>query len=374
MNFYADFLNEDWSDRPASPRTYLAAYGKHPGWNDHFEMGLETESLILAKKIIYERGIRAEIEAQTWERLPDNERLPDFDHWFLWMRPRESLIGYMSSSRDGKGRSLYPMVMCAHLVDLPLSWAWRVAVPAIESAVQVIRAASTAGRVLTTVSETLDYLRNQHPDTSERDAAGFVASHGLEALGQSLRGDSAKLQLLYEELGEGFAGFAPGAFDYKSENHAPRAQSVRLPAVGQTVADTLNAWTGFLLSELDPGVPLLAIKPTQLPWADFIMGLPVDGDLFRIRAGRDHVPLITEQPPTGSEPVKAILEQKRAELEAQDLPVTSIFNGRTGLRNLSDASGRLEAVRGRGKGMFWRLFGAAKPRPFPVFAEDKPED
>ena len=83
MQFLANFLNEDWSDRPAGPRIYLGAFGKHPGWNDHFDLGLETESLVAAKRILYEQGIRTEIEAQTWEKLPEADRLPEFDHWFL---------------------------------------------------------------------------------------------------------------------------------------------------------------------------------------------------------------------------------------------------------------------------------------------------
>jgi len=36
----------------------LAAFGKHPGWDDHVEdLGLETESLNLAKTVLYIDGI-----------------------------------------------------------------------------------------------------------------------------------------------------------------------------------------------------------------------------------------------------------------------------------------------------------------------------
>ncbi len=371
MNFYTDFLNEDWSDRPSCPRSFLGVFGKHPGWNDHFDIGLETESLLLAKKIIYEHGIRAEIEAQTWDRLADSEKLPEFDHWFLWLRPRECIVGHMGSSRDGKGRCLYPMVVCAHLVDVPLSWAWQVALPAIATTVQTLRAASTAGRVVTTVSEVSDQLRNAHPNHQQRAATGFVATAGLADLGDFLRSNTDKLRMIYDELVAGFSSFAPGVVSYQHEPRTVRSQSLRLPSIGKTAAQTLNAWAGFLMSELDPGMPLLAIKPNQADWTDCCVGLPVDGDLFRIRAGSAPVPVITNDGGQAPNNLPAwVVEEKRVELASYDLPVASIFNKRTGLQNLTDALARLEAVRGRGKGMFWRLFGATKPRPFPVFAGD----
>jgi len=370
MQFLADFLNEDWSDRPAGPRIYLGAFGKHPGWNDHFDLGLETESLVAAKRIFYEQGIRAEVESQAWEKLPEADRLTEFDHWFLWLRPRECLLGCFWSSRDGKGRSLYPLVLCAHLVDLPLSWAWSTVVPMLQYEVSAIRAASTAGRVVSTLAETLDDLRSQHPESAARDAAGFVGSAGISSLAQMIRGDNFLLYPLYNDIIDRFSPFAPGVCNFKSLSQAPRAQSVRLPSINGSVAETFNAWSGFLMSELDPGVPLLAIMPAAGEWADFILGQPTSGDLFRIRAGRRHIALVTDQSRKPTARLEPLVSQKFAELEKVDLPPSSLFNGQSSLRNLFDATNRLDAVRSSGKGLFWRLFGTAKPRMYPVFAGD----
>jgi hypothetical protein len=370
MQFLANFLNEDWSDRPAGPRIYLGAFGKHPGWNDHFDLGLETESLVAAKQILYEQGIRTEIETQTWEKLPESDRLSEFDHWFLWRRPRECLIGYCWSSRDGKGRSHYPLVLCAHLVDLPLSWAWKTVVPMLENAVSTIRAASTAGRVISTVAETLDELRSKHPETAVREAAGFVGTAGISTLARGIRNDNFLLYPVYNDIVERFSPFAPGVCNYKSVSQSPRAQSLRLPAINGSTADTINAWMAFLLSELDPGVPLLAIMPAVGEWADFIMGQPTSGDLFRIRAGRRHIALVTDQSRKPTPRLEPLVTQKLAEFEGADLPQTSIFNGQHSLRNLFDATSRLDTVRASGKGLFWRLFGTTKPYTFPVFAGD----
>jgi len=370
MKFLADFLNEDWSDRPAGPRIYLGAFGKHPGWNDHFDFGLETETLVTAKQIIYQQGIRAEIEAQTWEKLPAADRLPEFDHWFLWLRPRECLLGYLSSSKDGKGRSHYPMVLCAHMVDLPLSWVWSSVMPMFEYLFSALRVASTSGRVISTVTETLDSLRNAHPESSAREAAGFLGSNGLAALARCIRDDGLMLYPVYHDIVERFSPFAPGVLNYKSLSQAPRAQSIRLPAINGSTAETINAWSAFLLSELDPGVPLLAIMPTGGLWADFIVGQPGGGDMFRIRAGSRHIPLVTDQSRKPTPRLEPLLVQKLAELASHEIPQSSLFNGQTSLRNLADAMTRLDGARASGKGLFWRLFGASQPRSFPVFAGD----
>lgn len=370
MQFLTDFLNEDWSDRPAGPRIYLGAFGKHPGWNDHFDLGLETESLVAAKRLLYEQGIRAEIEAQAWEKLPEADRLPEFDHWFLWLRPRECLLGCFWSSRDGKGRSLYPLVLCAHLVDLPLSWAWSTVIPMLQYEIAAIKAASTAGRVVSTLAETLDDLRKQHPDSSSREAAGLVGTAGLSSLAQMIRKDNFLLYPIYNDIVDRFTPFAPGVCNFRSLSQSPRAQSMRLPAINGSVTDTLNAWSGFLLSELDPGVPLLAIMPTGGEWADFTLGQPTNGDLFCVRAGRRHLSLVTEQSRKPTPRLEPLVAQKIAELESSDLPRSSLFNGQSSLRNLAAASSRLDAVRSSGKGLFWRLFGTAKPRTHSVFAGD----
>ncbi len=370
MHFPSNFLNEDWTDRPAGPRLYLGAFGKHPGWNDHFDIGLETESLVAAKQIIYEQGIRTEIEAQTWEKLPDTDRQSEFDHWFFWLRPRECLIGYCWSSRDGKGRGLYPLVLCAHLIDLPVSWAWSTIAPKLQQAAATIRAASTAGRVSSTVAETLDELRSQHPETAARGAAGYVGTVGVAALRQMMLGDSFMLYPIYNDIIERLSSFAPGVFKLKPGSHEPRSQSIRLPAINGSVAETINAWSGFLQSELDPGVPVLGIMAEGGEWADFILGQPCSGDLFCMRAGRRTLPLVTEQSRRPTPRLEPLVAQKLAQLESANLPLTSVFNGQLSLRNLFDAMMRLDAVRASGKGLFWRFFEAARPHVYTVFAGD----
>src|SRR5579862_6325420 len=87
------------SGSKTAPALHLAAFGKHPGWNDHLDdLGLETDSLINAKRLLYLQGISQNIDSGAWEKLdsPPNPlpphtpiagRLDLFRHHFFWVMP-----------------------------------------------------------------------------------------------------------------------------------------------------------------------------------------------------------------------------------------------------------------------------------------------
>jgi hypothetical protein len=87
-DFFKKFLLEDARRfSPSGRYAGLAAFGKHPGWDDHVEdLGLETESLIIAKTLFYVNGIGGQIDSGAWERLEPAQQLPAFKHVFLWQR------------------------------------------------------------------------------------------------------------------------------------------------------------------------------------------------------------------------------------------------------------------------------------------------
>src|SRR5688572_13318798 len=95
---------------------FLGAFGKHPGWDDHIDdIGLETESLVAAKQLLYVQGIGGQIGA--WEKLDAGAQIP-FRHVFVWQRDQQLLVGRMWASSDGKKRTRYPMVVCAHCIGV----------------------------------------------------------------------------------------------------------------------------------------------------------------------------------------------------------------------------------------------------------------
>ena len=87
--FWKRFLREGQGlfARGTRPQIWLGAFGKHPGWDDHIDdIGLETDSLLLAKQILYVDGIGGQISSGEWEKLDSAQRLGEFKHVFLWKR------------------------------------------------------------------------------------------------------------------------------------------------------------------------------------------------------------------------------------------------------------------------------------------------
>ncbi|HXD01138.1 MAG TPA: hypothetical protein VN048_17505, partial [Verrucomicrobiae bacterium] len=111
---FRKFLAEDGGRLAQTQGRFLAlgAFGKHPGWDDHVEdLGMETETLALARKVLYVEGVGGQIDKGAWEKLTPALRLDDFNHTFVWCRSNQFLIGRIWSSVDGKGRTRYPMVV-----------------------------------------------------------------------------------------------------------------------------------------------------------------------------------------------------------------------------------------------------------------------
>src|SRR6266849_10975920 len=125
-DFYKKFLGADLRKTGGSSgrQVFLGAFGKHPGWDDHVEdLGLESESLIIAKTLLYVEGIGSQIDKGDWDKLDAHQQISAFKHIFFWQRSGQFLVGRMWSSSDGKGRTRYPMIACAHCLGVSLSWA-----------------------------------------------------------------------------------------------------------------------------------------------------------------------------------------------------------------------------------------------------------
>ena len=179
--------------RKAKPAVYLGAYGKHPGWDDHIDdIGLDTESLLLAKQVLYVDGIGGQIDSGVWDKLRDNERLPEFKHIIVWKRGNAFLMGRMWSSRDGKNRTKYPMIACAHCLNVPLAWALMTVLPALEEVERRCKSTSSAEEVRDIIRQTLAGLRQSlgGASASPEDVKGmaFIDHLGLaDAQGKLFR-------------------------------------------------------------------------------------------------------------------------------------------------------------------------------------------
>ncbi len=339
--------------KPA-PQLYLAAFGKHPGWNDHTDdLGLDTAQLVNAKRLLYIQGISQNIDSGAWDKIdaapqaarenaasvsePSDSgddspstattvtvapvstesspevpptapptaagRLELFRHDFLWHMPQPTpilLAGRLWSSSDGKGRDKYPMVLCSQLSDLSAQFAVRIVLPFLGQVQERCVAATTASAVRGIIDSEREILRSRisenippHPLTAKELIA--IANHPDL---QPNREGFLRIVYQFASGGGGMSTFRP----VPAKNAAPRRpEQVRLPNCGLSPQEALLFWLRFALTFLDPSTPMLLFAPDQgaaAPWVDLIAGEPAPGNLFCIKAGAKTLPFTSDIPYT----------------------------------------------------------------------------
>lgn len=341
---------------PDAPRCYLSGFGKHPAWNDHLDdIGLVTASLIEARRILY-GGIAQQIESAAWERAGADKVAPVFDHIIYWRRPEESLTGVIWSSRDGKGRSLYPMLLIAHCVSQPYSWVAREVLPALAAAAAKCRSTTSAEDVIATLNDTQQSLRSRTLPSSPPDA-----QTGVAAWARFFAGDQTALRRILHHLRGNMVSFAPGSNDWCAGENQARSARVRLPQIpGAKPAESLHAWLAFFESQLDATVPILGLLPADGNWLDIVVGEPAPADFFVLRALPTSVPLVTDIPYQLDAAVQTGWNGLMADVVSGRLPSVSCLNGEAAETNRDAAAKRLARFRSSTRtGFFGRFRSSA---------------
>jgi len=300
-DFFKKFLIEDARRfAPGGRYAGLAAFGKHPGWDDHVEdLGLETESLILAKTLFYVNGIGGQIDSGAWEKLDPAQQLPAFKHVFLWQRSGQFLIGRLWSSSDGKGRKRYPMVVCLHFIGVTLGWALKQALAALAELEEALLRTNSAEEVRGILNRKRAALREALASAQIQGEYAPVSPDALNNIIQNGAGANREgfLRVLYQGKSQ-LAAIAPGKFNPRAQPAGFRAQQIRVPAAGANPEQTLLFWTRFFMTQVDPSVPLLLTLPLEANWLDVTVGEPESHEFFCLRASPKAVPLVSEVPYT----------------------------------------------------------------------------
>lgn len=281
-SFFKEFLRDASAGTGAAPQICLGAFGKHPGWDDHMDdIGLETETLVAAKRLIYRQGIGGQLDSGAWEKLDESARLPAIHHEFVWTRESQALAGRMWPSTDGKRRALYPMVACAQGFGISAETAITRVLPQLEAVESQCRATRLAMKVRESVIEARDRCAGAASGgaTSRPDGPDFELGEDF------IRGPLA--EILRDVLAR-MAAYQRGRFRERAE---PAAVGVRVPAVADTAVHNLVFWNRFFSAIIDPEAPLLLLKPFGQPWVDMIAGEPASKELFALRAAPPAVPI-----------------------------------------------------------------------------------
>lgn len=293
------FLLESARELGREPRyAALAAFGKHPGWDDHLEdLGLETESLTLAKSLLYVEGIGGQIDTGAWERSDPAKVLPEFNHLFLWCRSGQALLGRLWSSSDGKGRTRYPMVLCFHFVGIPLPWVLRKGLPALNELTEQCSRTREASEVRDAVTHMRLSLRTAiRQELSPSDCAP-LPRETIHQLVHPNGGEISEgfLRVLYQVQSQS-SKYAIGRYDPRTEWEALRPEQLRVPAAGGSFEESLLFWHAFFSKIVDPAVPLLLMMPLKEPFLDATLGQPGSQEFFCLRASTRAMPLASDVP------------------------------------------------------------------------------
>jgi hypothetical protein len=289
--------------RASAGAVYVAAFGKHPGWNDHIDdLGVETPRLVEVKRRLYVEGIGGNIDSGAWDKLEPAQQVEGFAHVFVWRRPGDIVVGRMWSSTDGKGRAKYPMIVCAECVGLPLSWAVEQALPKLEEVEAQCRAVSDAAAVRSVLDSARSVLRRR---------AGGVASDAPElevsdrtwadladhpSMGPARVGVHRLLYQIEREMGDYLPVGRDSAVRARPGEASP--QHVRVPACAAGAGQEVSLWLGAMLAQLSPAAEVGVFLPLGQGWVDVLVGSPDGPQFFFLRATPKAVPLVTDIPYT----------------------------------------------------------------------------
>jgi hypothetical protein len=246
-------------------RVILAGFGKHPAWDDHIDdIGLETESLVIAKRVIYSEGIASQISSGAWNQLENSRHAMDFDHRFVWARSDQSIVGGLWASTDGKGRALFPMVVCLQSDGKSLD--------AVGRFINTIDRLGKAWKQERT-KEGVYVARNRA--AAEVGAAYQIAP--TEIFSEISDPDESVMLPALLTLSAGLCGL-------KTNEPSTKETHLRLPGIGARATQNLGFWAGYVDRHRGLNMPCLAIAPAGRRFVDLITGEPKAGDFFCLRA------------------------------------------------------------------------------------------
>lgn len=327
------------------PRTAATVFGKHPGWDDHIDdIAIDTDLLGETKRWLYVEGIRTIVDHNAWDKLEPEQRLEEFDHVFYWRNGDEAVLGRLWSSRDGKGRTRYPMVICVHGRNLSQQWYFSTALPMLERMREQFVDTNSAAKVRAILDQGRADLaaaaEAEPPVTaaSEVDATALAKLSGQQEFNQE--GEHVGLQRVLYQIEREMTAFRPMSAqgrtaDKTSGEMAIRAKHMRVPFCGNSVQDAVSIWMSVMSQQLTLQTPLLIIIPPRHEWCDLVVGPSTENNLRCLRTTPLATPLATAIPYT--------IEEAFAAQVRQAVNASRLANGGQ-LDSASDSSSALRPI------------------------------
>jgi hypothetical protein len=262
---------------PLKARIHFAAFGKHPAWDDHIDdIGLNTETLVLTKQGLYSEGIATQLASGAWDQIEASGTAIEFDHRFVWGRDQQAIAGAIWASADRKGRTRFPLVICAQsgfdgarAVDLLFD--------PIERLGTLCRNASTQDAVREAFDEMQAGLSYAVPPSIGGSLFSEMTESGEKTILPALVTLSAGLRNSRQR--------GPREAAKTSGSH------FRLAAISARAKENLIFWSAYLTAQRAcSGLPYIVIAVNGKGWIDLIVGEPLQNDFFCLRANEYALP------------------------------------------------------------------------------------
>jgi hypothetical protein len=305
---------------PLDEKIQVAGFGKHPAWDDHIDdMGLKTETLVLTKQYLYSEGIANQLASGAWDQIEKSGNVIEFDHRFVWGRDRQAIVGAIWSSTDRKGRTRFPLVICA-------------------------QAGFTGARSVDLLFDPIERLgalcRQAKTQEEIREAfnhAQMEINYGiLPPIDDHLF--SRINQLDDQSILPALITLSAGLGNKRSRGQRETSKSnrtrFRLAVVSSRPKDNLRFWSAYQAAQSAGSLlPCIVIAANGKEWIDLIVGEPVQNDFFCLRANQNALP-DTRMDIESKEQIKLESEAKDYLRTLRLGPATSTVNRRSWWSNL----------------------------------------
>lgn len=264
---------------PLTAGIEVAGFGKHPAWDDHIDdIGLNTETLVLAKQLLYSEGIATQLASGAWDQLEKSGNAIEFDHRFVWGRDQQAIVGAIWASADRKGRARFPLVVCAQTASH--------APRAIDLLFEPIERLGALCRAAKNQEDIRDAFRRAQWELSGANLPGR-SDNPLSDMT-----DSGQISILSAlvTLSAGLKNRRPREAAKTSGSH------FRLSAISSKAKENLTFWSTYLTTQrMGSNPPYIVIASNGKGWIDLIIGEPLENDFYCLRANESALPVTLTQ-------------------------------------------------------------------------------
>ncbi len=259
---------------PLNEQIQVAGFGKHPAWDDHIDdMGLKTETLVLTKQYLYSEGIANQLASGAWDQIERSGNVIEFDHRFVWGRDQQAIVGAIWSSADRKGRTRFPLVICAQAgftgarsVDLLFD--------PIERLGALCRKAKTQ-----------EEIREAFSQAQMEINYGILPPIDDNLFSRINESDE-------ESILPALVTLSAGLGNKRSRGpHETSRSRFRLAVISSRPKDNLRFWSAYQAAQrAGSPQPSIVIAANGRAWIDLIVGEPIQNDFFCLRANQNALP------------------------------------------------------------------------------------